>query len=82
MDLRTIVETTAERGEKRTDGLCRFSLTDQCHRQLGLKLEHGKVILAQLQGAILRHQIEEISAASRSRHADFSLRTLAARNAP
>jgi hypothetical protein len=66
MDVRIIVETTAETGEKRTEELHDLSLTDQCHGELGLKLKQGKAILAQLQGAILRHQIEEISAASRT----------------
>lgn len=65
MDVRIIVETTAETGEKWTEELRRFSLNDQCHSHLGLQLEQGKAILAQLQGSILRHQIEEISAASR-----------------
>ncbi|MEM6411889.1 MAG: ISKra4 family transposase [Pseudomonadota bacterium] len=66
MDIRIIVETSAETGERRTEELCNFSLTDQCHRELGLNLEQGKSILAQLQGSILRHQMEEISAASRT----------------
>ena len=66
MDVRIIVETTAETGEKRTEELRRLSLSDQCHSELGLKLEQGKALLAQLQGSILRHQIEEISAASRT----------------
>lgn len=65
MDVRITVETTSERGERRTEELRRFSLNDQCHSELGLKLEQGKAILAQLQGSILRSQIEEISAASR-----------------
>ncbi|WP_419906533.1 ISKra4 family transposase [Hoeflea sp.] len=66
MDVRIIVETTSETGEKRTEELCSLSLTDQCHSELGLNLEQGKAILSQLQGSILRHQIEEISAASRT----------------
>ncbi len=61
------METTAETGEKRTKELRCLSLSDQCHSELGLKLEQGKALLAQLQGSILRHQIEEISAASRLR---------------
>ena len=55
-----------ETGEKRTQELHRLSLPGQCHGDLGLKLEHGKVLLAQLQQAILHHQIEEISDASRN----------------
>lgn len=66
MDVRIIVETTAETGENRTEELCSFSLTEQCQGELGLKLEQGKAILAQLQGSILLHQIDEISAASRT----------------
>ena len=66
MDVRIIVETTAETGEKRTEELHRINLTDQCHSELGLRLEQVKQILAQLQGSILRHQIEEISAAIRT----------------
>ena len=66
MDVRFIVETTAETGEKWTEELRRLSLTDQCHSELGLMLEQGKAILAQLQGSILRHQIAEISAAIRT----------------
>lgn len=65
MDVRIILETTAETGEKRTEELCSFSLTEQCHSELGLKLEQGKAVLTQLQGSILQHQMEEISAASR-----------------
>lgn len=65
MDVRIIVETTAETGEKRTQELQRLSLPGQCHGDLGLKLEHGKVLLAQLQQAIVYHQIAEISDASR-----------------
>lgn len=64
MDVRIIVETTAETGKKWTEELRRLSLTDQYHSELGLTLEQGKALLAQLQGSILRHQIEEISAAS------------------
>ncbi|WP_299971803.1 ISKra4 family transposase, partial [uncultured Roseobacter sp.] len=65
MDVRIIVETTSETGGKRTEELRRLNLADQCRSELGLKLEQGKAILAQLQGSILRHQMEEISAASR-----------------
>lgn len=49
MDVRIIVETTAETGEKRTQELRRLSLPGQFQGDLGLKLEHGKVLLAQLQ---------------------------------
>ena len=66
MDVRIIVETTSETGEMRTEELGHLSLTDQCHAELGHKLEQGKALLAQLQGSILRHQIEEISAACRT----------------
>ncbi|MGI3171607.1 ISKra4 family transposase [Pseudooceanicola sp. C21-150M6] len=66
MDVRIVAETTAETGEKRREELLCLSLTDQCHSQLGLKLEQGKAVLAQLQGSILQHQIEEISAANRT----------------
>lgn len=52
MDVRIIVETTAETGDKRTEELSRFSLTGQCRSELGLKLKQGKAILAQLQGSI------------------------------
>lgn len=66
MDVRIIGETTAETGEKRMEELLCLGLIGQCHGELGLRLEQGKVILAKLQGSILRHQIVEISAASRT----------------
>ena len=66
MDVRIIVETTSETGGKRTEELRSLNLADQCRSELGLKLAQGKAILAQLQGPILRHQMEEISAASRT----------------
>lgn len=47
MDVRIIVETTSETGEKRTEELRRLRLTDQCHSELRLKLEQGKTLLAQ-----------------------------------
>lgn len=53
MDVRIIVETTSETGERRTQELCHLRLTAQCHSELGFKLEQGKAILAQLQGSIL-----------------------------
>lgn len=67
MDVRIVLETTSERGETRTEDLHQISLTDQCQLGLGLSLEQGKALLAQLQGSILRHQIEEVSAESRTR---------------
>lgn len=48
MDVRIIVETTAETGEKRTEELHHLRLTDQRHGELGLKLEQGKALLVQL----------------------------------
>lgn len=66
MDVRIIVETTSETGETRTEELRPLRLKDHCHGQLGLQLEQGKAILAQLQGSVLRHQIEEASAASQT----------------
>lgn len=56
MDIRIIVETTSQRGEKRTEELRHLSLIDdQCRGELGLKLQQGKALLTQVQGAILRH---------------------------
>lgn len=66
MDVRIIVETTTETGEKRKQQIIRFNLPGQCHGDLGLKLEHSKTLLAQLQKSIVQHQIEEISDASRN----------------
>ncbi|MEP3329758.1 ISKra4 family transposase [Sedimentitalea sp.] len=43
-----------------------FNLPGRYHGDLGLKLEHSKTLLAQLQLAIIQHQIEEISDASLS----------------
>ena len=66
MDVRITVETSSETGEKRTEELLHLRLADQCHSHLGLRLEQAKVLLVQLQGSILRLQMEEISAASRT----------------
>lgn len=66
MDVRVIVETIAATGEKRTQELHRLSLSGQFRGDLGLKLEHGKALLAKRQRAILDHQIKEISDASRN----------------
>lgn len=66
MDVRINVETTTEAGEKRKQQIIRFKLPGQCHGDLGLKLEHSKTLLKQLQLAIIQHQIEEISDVSRS----------------
>lgn len=65
MEVRIIVETTAEAGEKRTQELHRLSLPGQSLGDLGFKLEHSKALLTQLQRAIVHHQIEEIADASR-----------------
>ena len=66
MDVRIIVETIVETGEKRMEELLCLGLGDQCHSELGLKLEQGKALLTQLRASIPRHQIEEISATSRT----------------
>ncbi len=67
MDLRIIVETTFENGTTKTHrlgGLSRpFRRTQP--EGFGLFLKDAKAILWQLQDAILRDQIEEISEASR-----------------
>ena len=65
MDVQISVETTTEAGQKRKQQIIRFNLPGQRHGDLGLKLEHSKVLLAQLQKSIVQHQIEEISDASR-----------------
>ena len=66
MDARINVKTTTEAGGKRKQQIIRFNLPSQYHGDLGLKLEHSKALLAQLQLAIIQQQIEEISNASRS----------------
>lgn len=65
MDVRIIVGATAKTGEKRTQELQRLSPPGQYQRDLGLNLDYGKVLLARLKQAIVHHQIEEISDASR-----------------
>ena len=59
MDVRIIVETIAETGEKREEELYRLGLRGQRHGDLSLKLEQGKALLAQLQRAVLKHQIKK-----------------------
>jgi len=66
MDVRIIVETTAETGEKRIQELQCLSLPGHCYDDLGLKLKHGKALLARLQRAILDHQIKATCDASRN----------------
>ncbi|MFQ6550538.1 ISKra4 family transposase [Aestuariibius sp. 2305UL40-4] len=65
MDVRIIVETTADTGNKRTHELRRFSLSSRGHGDMGLKLEDAKDILGQLQKAVLNAQVENISQAHR-----------------
>ena len=67
MDVRIIVETTAEMGSKRTHELRRLSLSGQRDGDPGLKLEDAKDILLQLPEAVLNAQIEDISEANRRR---------------
>lgn len=52
MDVRVIVETTAETIEKRTEELHRLSLPGQFRGDLDLKLEQGKALLAKLRYGI------------------------------
>ncbi len=66
MDVRIIVETTAETGEKQRQELHPICLPGQGRGALGLKLEHSKALLTELQRAILDHQIQEIADASRN----------------
>lgn len=66
MEVRLNVETTTEAGGKRKQQILRFNFPSQYHGDLGLKLEHSNALLEQLQLAIIKHQIEEISDASRS----------------
>lgn len=65
MDVRIIVETTADTGNKDTHELRGLSLSSQGCGDLGLKLEDAKDILGQLQKAVLSAQIEDISQAHR-----------------
>ena len=65
MDIRIIVETTADTGNKDTHELRRLSLSSQGRDDLGLKLENAKDILGQIQKAVLNVQIEDISQAHR-----------------
>ncbi|EAQ24869.1 hypothetical protein ROS217_02125 [Roseovarius sp. 217] len=63
MDVRIIIETTFDNGEKRIhqlDGISRpYRVT--CPEGFGLRLEDGKRIVEQIQRAILCDQVEEIS---------------------
>ena len=67
MDVRIIVETTFENGTTKTHRLGCLSRPFQRTQPegFGLLLEDAKTILGQLQKAILRDQIEEISEAGR-----------------
>lgn len=67
MDVRIIVETTFENGTTKRHRLGRLSRPFRRTQPegFGLLLEDAKTILGQLQNAILRDQIEEISEASR-----------------
>ena len=65
MDVRIIVETITDKGNKHALELRRLSLPSQCHGDMGLKLEDAKDILGQLQKAVLNAQVEDISQAHR-----------------
>jgi hypothetical protein len=67
VDVRIIVETTFENGTTKRHRLGRLSRPFRRTQPegFGLLLEDAKTILGQLQNAILRDQIEEISEASR-----------------
>lgn len=67
MDVRIIVETTFENGTTKRHRLGRLSRPFRRTQPegFGLLLEDAKTILGQLQNAILRDQIEEISEASK-----------------
>jgi hypothetical protein len=66
VDVRIIVETTFENGTTKRHRLGRLSRPFRRTQPegFGLLLEDAKTILGQLQNAILRDQIEEISEAS------------------
>lgn len=68
MDVRIIIEKTAENGKERIHELCGLSLSSQesGSGDLGLKLEDAKALRGELQRAILYDRIEEISDANRS----------------
>ena len=67
MDVRITVETTFDNGEKRIhqlDGISRpYRVT--CPEGFGLLLEDGKLIVEQIQRAIICDQVEEITRESR-----------------
>ncbi len=65
MDVRIIVETTAEMGSKRTHELCRLCLSGQGHGDLVLKLEDTKDLLGRRQREVLNVRIEDVSHANR-----------------
>ena len=67
MDIRIMIETTFDNGEKRTHQLNRISRSDRvsCPNGIGLRLEDGKRIVEQIQSAILCDQIEKIIRESR-----------------
>jgi len=68
MDMRIIIETTFENGTTKRHHLGRLSRPFRRTQPegFGLLLEDAKTILGQLQKAMLRDQIEEISEASRN----------------
>ncbi len=67
MDVRIMVETTFDNGEKRTHQLDTISRPYRVTypEGFGLRLEDGKKIVGQIQKAILCDQIEEIIRESR-----------------
>ena len=65
MDVRIIVETIADTGNKRIRQLGRLCLSGQGQGDLGLKLEDAKDLLGQLQIAVVNAQVEDISQAHR-----------------
>lgn len=67
MDVRIMVETTFDNGEKRIHQLDSISRPYRvtCPEGFGLRLEDGKRIVGQIQKAVLSDQIEEISRESR-----------------
>ncbi len=67
MDVRITVETTFDNGEKRTHPLDTISRPYRvtCPERFGLRLNHGKKIVGQIQKAILLDQVEEIIRESR-----------------
>ncbi len=72
MDVRILVETTFDNGEKRTHQLDGVSRPYRVTRPegFGLLLEDGKRIVGQIQKAVLLNQIEEITEETRAIPAD------------